>query len=104
MISLKPIESTKDERFNFDIFVVWSVLTAGGWVVVAWSRKSCLGPAEIVSFVCVVLFKDEGRRVSPRFHIFFLMLIKRMKKQGEFNISLCDPRRGKIPLKIDCVL
>ena len=73
-------------------------------MVVAWSRKSCLGPAEIVSFVCVILFKDEGRRVSPRFHIFFLMLIKRMKKQGEFNISLRDPRRGKIPLKIDCVL
>ena len=52
---------------NFVIFVVWSTLIAGGWVVVAWSRKSCLGPAEIASLVCLILFKDRGRRVSPRF-------------------------------------
>ena len=35
-----------------------------------WSRKSCLGPAEIASFVFLVLFKDGGRRVSLRFHLF----------------------------------
>ena len=40
------------------------------WVVVAWSKYSGLGPAEIASFVRLVLFKDEGRRVSPRFHLF----------------------------------
>ena len=28
------------------------------------------GPAEIASFVFLVLFKDEGCRVSPRFHLF----------------------------------
>ena len=36
----------------------------------AWSRKSCLGPVEITSFVFLVLFRDGGRRVSLRFHLF----------------------------------
>ena len=35
-----------------------------------WSKKSYLGSAAIVSFVLQVLFKDERRRVSPRFHLF----------------------------------
>ena len=35
-----------------------------------WSRKSCLGPARIVSFVYLVLFKNAGRKMSPRFHLF----------------------------------
>ena len=39
-------------------------------MVVVWSRKSCLGPAEITSSVVLVLFKDEGCRVSRRFHLF----------------------------------
>ena len=36
----------------------------------AWSRKSCLGPAEIPSAVFLVLFKDGRRRMSLRFHLF----------------------------------
>ena len=39
-------------------------------MVLVWSRKSCLGPAEIASFVFLVLFKDGEHKVSPRFHIF----------------------------------
>ena len=39
-------------------------------VLVACSRKSCLGPAEIASFVSLVLFKNAGHEVSPRFHLF----------------------------------
>ena len=35
-----------------------------------WRRKSCLGLAEITSFVFLALFKDWGRRVRPRFHLF----------------------------------
>ena len=35
-------------------------------MVVPWSRKSSLGPVKIASFLCLVLFKDEGRRLSPR--------------------------------------
>lgn len=31
------------------IFVVWSALNVDGWVVVGWSRESCIGPAEISS-------------------------------------------------------
>ena len=54
---------------NFVIFVVWSGLIAGVWLV-AWSRKYCLGSAEIASFVCLILFKDGGHRVSPRFRLF----------------------------------
>ena len=38
-------------------------------MVLVWSRKSCLGLAEIASVV-LVLFKDGGHRVSPRFHLF----------------------------------
>ena len=34
-----------------------------------WSRKLFIEPAEIAPFVFLVLFKDEGRRVSPRFHV-----------------------------------
>ena len=41
----------------------------GGWLVV-WRRKSCLGLAEITSFVFLALFKNWGRRVRPRFHLF----------------------------------
>ena len=44
----------RDRRPNFVIFVVWSARIVGRWVVVAWSRKSCLGPAEISSFVFLV--------------------------------------------------
>ena len=57
-------------RCNFVIFVVWSALVVGGWVMVGWSRKSSLAPAEITSFVFLVLFKDGEQRVNPRFHLF----------------------------------
>ena len=59
----------RDRKPNFVKFVIWSALIASGWVV-AWSRKSYLGPDEITSFVCLVLFKDGGRRVSPRINFF----------------------------------
>ena len=36
----------------------------------AWSRKSYSEPAEIASIVFLVSFKNGGRRVSPRFHLF----------------------------------
>ena len=56
-------------KLNFVIFVVWSVLITGMWVVEC-GRKYCLDPAEIESFVCLILFKDGEHRVSPRFHHF----------------------------------
>ena len=40
-------------------------------MVVAGSRNSCLGPAEIASCVFLVLFKDGGPSLSSRFHLFF---------------------------------
>ena len=46
----------KNRRPNFVIFVVWSALVVGWWVLVTWSRKSCLEPAEIASFAFLVLF------------------------------------------------
>ena len=59
---------------NFVTFVVWHTLIVGGLVLVgvlvAWSKKYCLGPAEIPSFVPLILFKNAGRKVSPRFHLF----------------------------------
>ena len=38
-------------------------------MVVAWSRKYCLGLLKS-HVLCLVLFKDGGRRVSPIFHLF----------------------------------
>ena len=35
-----------------------------------WSRKSCLGPAEIASFVFLVLFKDGRHRPNSIVHLF----------------------------------
>ena len=49
-------------------------------VVVAWGKKSYLGPAKIPSFVYLLQFRDGGRRVSLRLHLFvFLMWIQRKK-------------------------
>ena len=39
-------------------------------MVLVWSREFWLGPAEVASFVFLVLFKDGGCRVTPRFHLF----------------------------------
>ena len=39
----------RDRRPNVVVFVVWSALIVDGWVVVAWGRKPCVGPAEISS-------------------------------------------------------
>ena len=45
-------------------------MSVSGWVVLAWSRKSYLGQAEITFCVFRVSFKDGRRKVSPRFHLF----------------------------------
>ena len=70
----------------------------------AWSKKYCLRLTEISSFVCLVLSKDGGHRVSPRAQLLFLVLIKGMRRPSEFKIFLRDPRDGKIPLgsSADC--
>ena len=46
-------------KLNFVIFVVWSVLITGMWVVEC-GRKYCLEPAEIASFVCLQGWKDSS--------------------------------------------
>ena len=51
-------------------------------MVLMWSRKSCLGLAKIAFFVFLVLFKDGGRRVSPRFHLFVSAVNQRNKEAG----------------------
>ena len=69
-------------RLNFVIVVVWGTLIVGEWVLMARSRKSCLGPAEIASFVFLVLFKDGGRRMSLRFHLFVSDVIQENEEAG----------------------
>ena len=59
-----------------------------------------LGPAEIAFYVFLVLFKDGGRRVNPKFpFFFFLMLIKGTKRWGGFKIFLRSPRYRKTLLR-----
>ena len=64
-------------------------------MVVTWSRKSSLAPAKIAFFVCLVLLKDEGRKVSPIFHL-FVSDINQMRRRDEFKVHLRDPSNGKI--------
>ena len=59
-----------DRRSIFVICVVRSVIFFGGWVVMTWSGKSCLGQAEISANVFLVQFKYGGRSMSPIFHLF----------------------------------
>ena len=47
----------RDRRPNFVIFVVWSTLIVGGWVVVKQGRRSCLRPTENTYLVFLVLFR-----------------------------------------------
>ena len=58
--------------------------------MVACSKKSYLGPVDIASFVFLVSFKDCGRRVSPRFHLFVSDVNQGMRKRVEFKISFYD--------------
>ena len=51
---LPKINLGRGRRPNFVIFVAWSALIVGGWVVVSCSKKYCLGSAEISSFVFLV--------------------------------------------------
>ena len=51
----------------FCFFVVWSALSVAGSMVVAWSRKSYLGPAEIASLLIAsakILDREEGKSLS----------------------------------------
>ena len=50
-------------------------------MVLLWSRKSLLGPAEIAFYVFLVFFKDGGRRVNPKFH-FFVSDVNQGNKKG----------------------
>ena len=78
------------DRSNSVIFEVWSALIVGGWVVIVKSRKPYLEPA-----VFLLLFKDGGRRVGPKFHL-LVLFIKKMRKLGEFKIFLRELRDEKI--------
>ena len=49
---LLKINGVRKRKPNFIIFIVWSALIVDRWLVVAWN--TCLGPAEISSFVSLV--------------------------------------------------
>ena len=49
-------------------------------MLVTWSRKSCL--AEMASLVFLVLFKDGGCRVNPRFYLFISDVNQGSKEAG----------------------
>ena len=51
-------------------------------MVLAWSRKSYLGQAEITFCVFRVSFKDGRRKVSPRFHLFDFDVNQGNKEEG----------------------
>ena len=72
-------------------------------MVVLWSRKSCLAPTEITSFVFLVLFKDGGRRVSQRY-LFISDVNQGIKDTGWVQDFLAWPQRWKYPPCIFCEL
>ena len=69
---LKTIDGV-DKRPDLDIFVVWSALIVGGWVVLAWGRRSCLRQAVISS--CVFLVSFNGRDAGSIKDFIFLFLV-----------------------------
>ena len=72
----------RNRRPNFVIFVVRYTLIIGGWVFcggLGGVEQVKLGQAEIASFVSLVLFKNAGRKVSPRFHVFVSDVNRRNK-------------------------
>ena len=73
-----------DRRFNFVIFVVWSAIIVGRWLVVAWGGNSCFSLAEISSLVFLVLFK-EG--TQSKFRVSSL--------GGLWNKRRCDHKGGR---------
>ena len=72
-------------------------------MVVAWGRKSYLGPVKISSFVYLVQLKDGGHRVSLRLHLFVSGVDPGnedfMSKREGAKIFLCSPRDGKVLLR-----
>ena len=71
----------KDRNPDFVILLVWSPLIVREWVVVLWSRKVCLGPAEIPSFVLRVLLNYGRRRVRPRYYLFACDINQGMRRR-----------------------
>ena len=45
------LKTNRERQPNFVICLVWSALIVDGWMVMEWSRNSCLGSAEIASFM-----------------------------------------------------
>ena len=73
-------------------------------MAVLWSRKSCLALTDITSFVFLVLFKDGGRRVSQRYHLFISDVNQGIKDTGWVQDFLAWPQRWKYPPYIFCEL
>ena len=67
-------------------------------MVVAWSRKYCLGLAEIACFVSGFI-QGWGTQSESNISFLFLMFIKGMRRWGGSKISLHDTRDGKILLR-----
>ena len=97
----------RDRRPHFVIFVVWEALIAGGCVVVAWSQKSYLRPAEISSFLVLVKFKNKGRRLSLRLNLYISDVDPGnediMCKRVGAKIFLCDPHPASPILELNQV-
>ena len=55
-----------------------------------WSRNFYLGPAEIASFVFLVLFKDRGLRVSLKFYLFVPDVNQGTRRRGGTKIGRLD--------------
>ena len=94
----------RHKRLNFVIFVVWSAwILVGGWqlsgtesLIQSRLNRICCD----ANLLCSWFYSRTGEAGWVQDFIFlFLMLMKAMKRRGEFKIFLRDPRDGKILLR-----
>ena len=92
----------KETESVIAFLVFWSALIVSGWVVVACSRRSCLGPAKISSFVLWFNSRmgTQGESKMSSFCFWYESTEWRFwVQEGGFKIFLCGPRDRNVLIR-----